>query len=128
MLATAVLFASVAAASQFFLAYCRSLLRAYSKVALSNYAKQMAGIDGEAPPEDAFPRIMQLLELAPHPRDDRGETFSIRLYYWTLYLPELIGPRWPAVAYWVTAEREDCAHFAAVALDRRLSTKTCNFT
>jgi hypothetical protein len=128
MLATAVLLASVAAASQFFLAYCRSLLLMYSKIELSEYAKQMTGIDGEAPPEDAFPRIMQLLELAPHPRDDRGETFSIRLYYWILYMPELIGPQWPAVAYWVTAEREDCAHFAAVALDRRLSTRTCNVT
>jgi hypothetical protein len=128
MLATAVLFASVAAASQFFLAYCRSLLLAYSKVELSDYAKQMTDIDGEAPREDAFPRIMQLLELAPYPRDDRAQAISIRLYYWILYLPELIGPRWPAVAYWVTAEREDCAHFAAVALDRRLSTKTCNVT
>lgn len=128
MLPTLILLISIGALSKFFISYCRSLLSSCSKLEVSDYAKQMTGIDGEAPREDAFPRIMQLVDLAPYPQADRSETFAIRLYYRTLFLSALAGRRWPAVRYWVTAEREDCAHFAAVALDRELTKITNHIT
>jgi hypothetical protein len=123
MLAILILVISTGALGQFFFAYCRSLLRTYSQVEISPLAREVSGIADDTQCESAFPRIMLLVGLDPERGDDRAERFFIRLYYTWLSLPGLLGRYWPALAYWVTAEREDCAHFAAVALDRRIGTK-----
>ncbi len=119
MLAFLILVASVSALAQFFLAYCRSLLRMYAKVEVSEQGRRLAGLEGAGLTDDAFPRIVQLLGSHARPSDDRAEVFSIRVYYFLLRILCAFGCAWPAVRYWVTAEKEDCAHFAAVALDRR---------
>lgn len=128
MLTALILAISAGALAQFFFAYCRSVLRMYSKVELSPLAREVSGIEDDEQRENAFPRIMMLVELDPHAGDDRAELFLIRVYYGWLAMARLACRFWPSLAYWVTAEREDCAHFAAVALDRRISACAGNIT
>ncbi len=127
MLAALILIISASALIQFFLAYCRSLLRMYSKIELSANVRRIVGFD-VAGPDDAFPRILRLLDCDPAPRDDRAEVLAICVYHFVLGVICAAACFWPAIAYWVTAEREDCAHFAAVALDRRIASQVGDFT
>jgi hypothetical protein len=128
MIAMLILVLSVFALAQFFLAYCRSLLRMYGKMEVSERGRRLAGLDGAALADEAFPRILRLLESQPQGGDDRTEVLSIRTYYVLLRLLWVALRSWPSVSYWLTAEREDCAHFAAVALDRRVVASTRNIT
>jgi len=127
MLAILILIVSLSALAQFWVAYTRSLLRTYAKVELSQDARRLAGFEERADGQ-AFDRIVFLLGLAPGKSDDALELFLVRVYYLTLRLLIPAGHFWPALAYWITAEHEDCAHFAAVALDRRVASGTGDIT
>jgi hypothetical protein len=119
---------SVSALAQFFIAYCRSLLRMYGKVELSDPGRRLAGLDGNGLEAAAFPRIMRMVREYPDPADDGAEVVSIRVYYVLLRVLCMACGVWPALRYWVAAEREDCAHFAAVALDRRVTATAKDIT
>jgi hypothetical protein len=119
---------SLAALSQFFIAYCRSLLRMYGKVELSEPGRRLAGLGRNGPDDAAFSRIMRLVREYPYSGGDGAEVVSIRVYYALLRVLCVTCGVWPALRYWVTAEREDCAHFAAVALDRRITVAAGDIT
>ncbi len=121
MMAGLILAFSVAALMQFFVSYCRSLIAASSRRALSPDVQDVIGIERSAKGED-FERVVQFLHLCPERREDRGGIKAIGAYFRLLGVAsKTIGLVVPALRSWVEAERSQCAYFAAVALDRRIA-------
>lgn len=122
MIAALIFVISFALLLQFFVAYCRSLIAAYRQVDLSEDAREVTGIDDRLVRGDDFRRLLQLVWLCPEPGDDKFEIRSVQTYYALLNLLRSVGRTLlPAVTGWVELEREGCAYFAAVALDRRIA-------
>lgn len=121
MIAAFILAISLGTFCQFFVSYCRSLVLVYSKVELSPQARRMAGLEDRAPRGEEFHRLVQLVRLCPERGDDRMELRAVRAYYGLLSLLRSVRLLVPSAAVWVESERAACAHFAAVALDRRMA-------
>ncbi len=122
MIAALILVISVAALLQFFVSYCRSVIAASSKRNLSEHAREVAGIENRIVRGDEFERLLQLVRLCPEPGDDGRELRAVRSYFGLLsLLRSSFGRLAPGVASWAEREREGCAYFAAVALDRRIT-------
>jgi hypothetical protein len=117
-----ILVLSLAALLQFFVSYCRSVIASYSKIELSEQVREVAGIDAEPVAGDDFRRLLQLVRLCPERGDDRFEIRFVGAYYRLLSLARaLLRSIAPAVVGWAERERESCAYFAAVTLDRRIA-------
>ena len=122
MIAALILVISVAALLQFFVSYCRSLVASCSGVDLSEDARELTGIRHRAVLAQEFPRLILLVGLCPERSDDRFDVRAVRWYYrlLSLFRAVLRSPA-PSVAEWAESERNACAYFAAVALDRRIA-------
>jgi hypothetical protein len=67
-------------------------------------------------------RLLQLVQLCPEQKDDQGDIRAVGAYYNILaFLGRAARSVAPDMAKWFEQERESCSHFAAVALDRRIS-------
>ena len=71
---------SLAALLQFFVSYCRSVIAASSKRALSPDVQDVIGITKKATGDD-FERVMQFLHLCPERREDRNSIQAIGAYF-----------------------------------------------
>ena len=112
---------SAAALLQFFISYCRSLIAASSKQALSVEVKDVTGIERIASGDD-FKRVMQLLQLCPERPEDRNSVQAIGAYFSLLnFVRSTVAVIAPSLRAWTESERAHCAYFAAVALERRIS-------
>lgn len=121
MMAGIIFIFSVAALMQFFVSYCRSLIAASSRKALSADVQDVIGIRRSASGED-FERVMQYLYLCPDRREDRNGIKAIGAYFRLLGAAgTIMGKLLPALRVWTESERSQCAYFAAVALDRRIA-------
>jgi hypothetical protein len=121
MMAGVIFVFSAAALLQFFISYCRSLIAASSKQALSAEVKDVTGIEKLASGDD-FKRVMQLLQLCPERPEDRNGVQAIDAYFRLLnFLRATLARFVPAMQNWTEVERGQCAYFAAVALERRIS-------
>lgn len=121
MMAALILVLSVAALLQFFISYCRSLIAASSKQALSAEVQDVTGIKTAATGEQ-FARVVQLLQLCPDRPEDRNGIQAVGAYFSLLGLVRSTVARLaPAMLAWTEAERGQCAYFAAVTLDRRIA-------
>lgn len=121
MMAAIILAFSVAALLQFFVSYCRSLIAASIKQALSPEVQDVTGISRSASGEE-FARVIQLLRLCPDRPDDRGEIRAIGTYFRLLnFVRVTLARAVPSVLAWTELERGQCTYFAAVALDRRIA-------
>jgi hypothetical protein len=121
MMAGIILVCSVVLFLQFFVFYCRSLIAVSSKQALSPEVKDVTGIQRTASGED-FQRVMQLLQLCPERREDRNGIQAISTYFRLLnFLRSTVARLVPSMRVWTETERGQCAYFAAVALERRIS-------
>jgi hypothetical protein len=122
MIAALIFVVSLAALLQFFVSYCRSIIAASSRERLSADAREAAGIsEGEVPGDD-FRRLVLLARLCP---DAEGEGKHLRAVGAYFRMLNTLGAAMvrlaPSVAAWAESERQGCAHFAAVALDHRIS-------
>jgi hypothetical protein len=116
-----ILVCSVVLFLQFFVFYCRSLIAVSSKQALSPEVKDVTGIQRTASGED-FKRVMQLLQLCPERPEDRNGIQAISTYFKLLnFLRSTVARLVPSMRIWTETERGQCAYFAAVALERRIS-------
>ena len=120
---------SVAVFLQFFLSYCRSVLAVSRKVELSDRVREVSGIAGRAIGAEDFSRLVQLVRLCPEQGDDETEIRAVGAYYGLLRIVKhfskiLISRLGP----WTERECQSCSHFAAVALDRRISYSRDLFT
>jgi hypothetical protein len=121
MMAGLILVISMAALMQFFVSYCRSLIAASSRRALSPDVQDVIGTERSAKGED-FERVMQFLHLCPERREDRNGIQAIGAYYRILSaVGKTIGALLPSLRTWTETERSQCAYFVAVALDRRIA-------
>jgi hypothetical protein len=121
MMAGIILVCSVVLFLQFFVFYCRSLIAVSSKQALSPEVKDVTGIQRTASGED-FKRVMQLLQLCPERPEDRNGIQAISTYFRLLnFLRSTVARLVPSMRIWTETERGQCAYFAAVALERRIS-------
>lgn len=120
---------SIAAFLQFFVWHCRSILASSLRVELSERVREVAGVEDRDFGADDFHRLLQLVRLCPERGDDRGEIRAVGTYYGLLnVVTRLARETLPPVANWAEQERESCSHFAAVALDRRISYSRDLFT
>lgn len=121
MIAALILSCSIVFLLQFFVSYCRSLIAASAKHALSPEAQDVTGILSSASGED-FARVIQLLHLCPARPEDRGELRAVSAYFRLLNAVQATVARLvPSILPWTETERGQCTYFAAVALDRRIA-------
>jgi len=121
MIAGIIFACSVVFLLQFFVSYCRSLIAASSKQALSAEVRDVTGIATAATGED-FPRVMQLLHLCPETPEDRSRVQAVGAYFGLLnFVRSTFARVVPSLRTWTEAERAHCAYFAAVALERRIA-------
>jgi hypothetical protein len=121
MMAAIILAISVATLLQFFISYCRSLIAASAKHALSAEVQDVAGLANRTCGED-FARVVQLLRLCPDRPEDRAEIRAIATYFRLLDLVRAtLAKTIPALSVWTERERGQCTYFAAVTLDRRIA-------
>ena len=121
MTAAIIFVISMAALLQFFISYCRSLIAASSKQVLSPEVKDVTGIQKFASGDD-FKRVMQLLQLCPERPEDRNSVQAIGAYFKVLnFLRSTVARIVPSMQAWTELERGQCAYFAAVTLERRIS-------
>ena len=120
---TALIFAlSVVALLQFFVSYCRSLIAATGALPLSEQVREVTGIRGSEINGAEFARLLQLARLCPESGKDRAAVAAVRGYYRLLNVLRAVSGRFiPGVVSWTERELSGCAHFAAVALDRRIT-------
>jgi hypothetical protein len=112
---------SAIALLQFFISYCRSLIAASMKQPLSEEVRDVAGIPATASGDD-FVRVLQLVQLCPDRPEDRGDLRAVGAYFRLLNIIRATVARViPALIAWTEMERNQCAYFAAVALDRRIA-------
>ena len=104
-----------------FISYCRSVMAASSRHALSNEVRDVTGIRSRASAQD-FARVMQLLNLCPERPEDRTRLRAVGLYYSILgFVQGTLARMLPALRSWTEQERAGCSYFVAVALDRRIA-------
>jgi hypothetical protein len=121
MMAALIFIFSFAALTQFFVSYCRSLIAASARRALSADVQDVIGIKRSASGDD-FARVMQFLYLCPDRREDRNGIKAIGAYFRLLgAVGTTMGRLIPSLRAWTESERSQCAYFAAVALDRRIA-------
>ena len=119
---TLILILGLGSLAQFGIAYCRTLLLAYSKVEISEEACAVAGIAASEVSYDDFDRLIRLAQMAPDPEDDSAEIATVRVYYLAMRLLRwLTAPLSARLAKLAECELTSCAYFAAVTLDRRLT-------
>jgi hypothetical protein len=112
---------SLALMLQFFVSYCRSVIAASRTLELSEQVREIANLREPTLRGDEFLRLVQLLRLCPGRGEDGGDLRAVGAYYAMLHgLRAVFQPLAPAIARWAEKERENCSHFAALALDRRI--------
>lgn len=127
-MATLIAAVSLAAFVQVFVSYCRSVLASARKVELSGRVAALAGVEGDSVAADDFNRVLQLVRLCPERDADRTGVRAIGIYYRVLQiLSRSVGGFNPGVAIWTEHESQGCSHFAAVVLDRCISSSRSLF-
>ncbi len=122
MIAALIFVVAVAGFLQFFVSYCRSVIAAYERVDLSEQAREVTGIQDRQVHGQDFERLLQLVRMCPEPGDDGREIGAVRTYFRLLSVARAAFRRIaPALEQLMERERESCAYFAAVALDRRIA-------
>jgi hypothetical protein len=122
MIAALIFVIAVAGFLQFFVSYCRSLIAAYERVDLSEQAREVTGINNRHVNGQDFARLLQLVRMCPEPGDDSREIGAVRTYFGMLSMARAALHRIaPSLEQRMERERESCAYFAAVALDRRIA-------
>jgi hypothetical protein len=120
MMAALICVFSVGAFLQFVMAYCRSIVTSASKVTLSADVYAVARVQSVS--ANDFERFLPFMRLCPGHRDERRGLSAVSAYYNVLnLLSKAVGAMAPGFASWVEREQQNCSHFAAVALDRRIS-------
>jgi len=121
MMAAFILAFSLLTLLMFFVSYCRSLTASSMHTSISEDVRDVTGIQARAAGRD-YARVIQILQLCPDRPEDRSGLQVVSAYYSFLnLLDQGFAKLFPAVRPWAEEERSACAHFAAVALDRRIA-------
>ena len=122
MTAALILGFSFIALLQFFISYCRSIIAASTAQPLSEQVREVAGIRDCQIRAEEFVRLLQLASLCPDSGADDSTITMVRAYFRMVsFARTALRGVIPEIVSWAEAELTRCAHFAAVALDRRIS-------
>jgi hypothetical protein len=114
--------ASVVTLLPLYVSSCRTTLASAVRVPLSDRVTGLLGVDESELAADDFHRILQLVRMCPEHEADREGIRAVTVYYRTVALCKtLFGGIAPGFFDWSDVERQRCAHFAAVVLDRSIS-------
>jgi hypothetical protein len=120
---------SLAALVQVFVSYCRSALASTRNVQLSERALEVAGVEYNNLCAEDFSRFLQLVRLCPEHDGERAGIRAVGVYYNLLHLLGGLSNTFvPTIAAWTVQERKSCSQFAAVVLDRCISSSRELFT
>jgi hypothetical protein len=121
MMAAFILAFSLLTLLMFFVSYCRSLTASSMHTSISEDVRDVTGIQARAAGRD-YARVIQILQLCPDRPEDRSGLQIVSAYFSFLNVLDQVFARvFPAVQSWAEEERASCAHFAAVALGRRIA-------
>lgn len=121
MIAALIGVALLAAVTQF-VYYCRSALASAKGVELSDHVAGIAGLRSAKQASCDFERFFELVQLCPAQRTDASQMRAVAVYYGLLRaLERTTRGLTPAVSSWARHEQQGCTYFAAVVLDRRIS-------
>jgi len=122
MAAALILGFSSVALLQFFVSYCRSIIAASTAQPLSEQVREVTGIRDRQIRGEEFLRLLQLTSLCPDSGADQTAITAVRAYFRIVSFARVaLRGVIPGIVSWTEAELSGCAHFAAVALDRRIS-------
>jgi hypothetical protein len=112
----------LAALAEFFLYYCRSILASSKRIQLPAGVCEAAGVDRSGVAPGDFARFLGLVRLCPEESADHRSICAVWAYYSLVHaLGRVSHGLVPRVESWAEKEQRNCSHFAAVALDRRIS-------
>jgi hypothetical protein len=119
----------VAAALTQFVYYCRSALASAREVELSEHVIDVAAVESDSLVPDDFKRFLQLVWLCPEHAPDRTQIRAVGAYYNLLRTLERTSRDLaPSLSSWTERELQSCSHYAAVVLDRSISSSRDLFT
>jgi len=122
MIAAVLMIASLVALSQFALYYWRAVLAGVASQALSERMVEAVGVSHESVRPADFRKLMNLHDLTPGLREHNEGLRLVRAYYSLVNaLNHKLGAGLPQFAVWANREMTTCARYAAVVLDRRLT-------
>jgi hypothetical protein len=122
MIAALIAGASVVGLFPLFVSYCGTVLASARRVELSDRVSSLAEARDRSVSGEDFDRILQLVRLCPEHDAERSSIQAVAVYYRLLDgMNRTFGGVSPSLASWTERERGDCSHFAAVVLDRSIS-------
>jgi hypothetical protein len=122
MILTIIYVVVVAVLAEFFIYYCRSILASSRGIQLRAQVWEAAGVHRDAVAPGDFERLLELVRVCPdETADDRSICVVCAYYGLVRALGRASHGLAPRVESWAEKERGNCSHFAAVALDRRIS-------
>jgi hypothetical protein len=122
MITGLILVLSSVACLQFFISYCRSVIAASGAFPLSEQVWEVTGIKDREIRGEEFERLVQLTSLCPDSGTDHRGIVAVSAYFGMVrFVNKTLRGVIPGIVSWTESELSGCAHFAAVALDRRIS-------
>ena len=122
MIGAFILLLSLGAMLEFFVSYCRSQLAASARIPLSAHISEITRVHDNEIAANEFPALVHLSRLCPGGNSRGNDVAAVRVYYRLLNsLSVIAGAVAPGVRGWMEQERKNCAHFAAVILDRQIA-------
>ena len=122
MIASIILVFSLATLTEFFVAYCRSLIASTSEHVLSDQTRKLAEVAGNRVAPENFATVMRLVKLCPQLAGRSQRVRAVAAYFRLMTLlaaaSRTLGL---GMTDWADGERAGCAFYAAVALDRRIA-------
>jgi hypothetical protein len=122
MILTIVYIVLIAVLAEFFVHYCRSILASSRRIQLPVEVCEAAGLDRAGVAPGDFERFLELVRVCPEETADDRRICAVCAYYGLVRaLGRASRGLVPRVESWAEREQCNCSHFAAVALDRRIS-------
>ncbi|MGC2419323.1 MAG: hypothetical protein WA434_16395 [Candidatus Acidiferrales bacterium] len=108
--------------AELFVHYCRAILASSRKTQLPASVCEAAGVDRDGVAPGDFERFLELVRVCPEETADNRRICAVCAYYGLVRaLGRASRGLVPGVESWADKEQRNCSHFAAVALDRRIS-------
>jgi hypothetical protein len=122
MVLTLIYIALAAVLAEFFIHYCRSILASSRSIQLPADVCEAAGVDRSGVAPGDFERFLELVRVCPEEAAGDRSICAVCAYYGLVSaLGRASRGRVRRVESWAEKEQLNCSHFAAVALDRRIS-------
>jgi hypothetical protein len=112
----------LAVLAEIFVYRCRSILASSRRIELPAGVREAAGVDRTGVAPGDFEKLLELARLCPEESAGDRNICVVCTYYNLVHMLGRVSRGLaPRVESWAEKEQRNCSHFAAVALDRRIS-------